>query len=151
MTPFPNKNKFLDSTHSLSDGRYYCASMFCLIRLIDETGKKTFQVNERIGLFFRCFAGSESFCVSSCSCHLISTFLAVLPIWLLTRAYIFVNNTSWMGVSTFKFKQLFNSLNHPLNTYILFIISANNKLSDETFGKFFILWTVWYIHRYNLF
>ena len=81
MTPFRNKNKFLDSTRSLSDGRYYCASMFCLIRLIDETGKKTFQVNERIGLFFRCFAGSESFCVSSCSCHLISTFLAVLPIY----------------------------------------------------------------------
>ena len=55
--------------------------MFCLIRLIDEAGRRTFQVNEWVGLFFRCFAGSESFCVSSCSCYLISAFLTVSPMY----------------------------------------------------------------------
>ena len=34
--------------------------MFCLIRLIDEAGRRTFQVYKWVGLFFRCFAGSES-------------------------------------------------------------------------------------------
>ena len=49
MTPFRNTNNFLDSTLSLSDGRLSAiidASMFCLIRQIEEAGRKTFQVNE---------------------------------------------------------------------------------------------------------
>ena len=49
MTPFRNDDNFLDSTHSLSDGRLSTiidASMFCLIHLIDEDGRGTFQVNE---------------------------------------------------------------------------------------------------------
>ena len=49
VAPFRNNNNFLDSTHSLSDGRLSAindASMFCLIRLIDEAGRRTFQVNE---------------------------------------------------------------------------------------------------------
>ena len=52
-------------------------SMFFLIRLIDEAGRRTFQLNEWVGLFFGCFAGSQSFCVSSCSSFLFSTFLTV--------------------------------------------------------------------------
>ena len=32
-------------------------------------------------IIFRCYEGSESFCVSSCSCHLISTFLTVSPMY----------------------------------------------------------------------
>ena len=78
MTPFRNKNNFLVSAPSLSDGclsSIIDASMFCLIRLNKEAARRTFQVNEWIGLFFRCFSGSESFCVSSCSCYLILTFL----------------------------------------------------------------------------
>ena len=78
MTPFRNNNNFLVSAPSLSDGclsSIIDASMFCLIRLNKEAARRTFQVNEWIGLFFRCFSGSESFCVSSCSCYLILTFL----------------------------------------------------------------------------
>ena len=63
----------------LSNGRVSAiidASMFCLIRL-DKAGRRTFQIHEWAGLFFRCLAGSESFCVSSCSYHLISTFFTV--------------------------------------------------------------------------
>ena len=44
VTPFRNNNNFLDSTRSLSDGRLSAiidASMFCLIRLIDEAGRRT--------------------------------------------------------------------------------------------------------------
>ena len=47
MTPFRNNDNFLDSTRSLSDGCLSAiidASMFCLIRLIDEAGRRTFQV-----------------------------------------------------------------------------------------------------------
>ena len=80
MTQFWNNN-FLDSTRALIDGHLSTiidASMFCLI---DETGRKTFQVDEWVGLFFRCFAGSESFCVSSRFCHLISMFLTVSPMY----------------------------------------------------------------------
>ena len=43
VTPFRNNHNFLDSTRSLSDGRLRAiidASMFCLIRLIDEAGEK---------------------------------------------------------------------------------------------------------------
>ena len=49
MAPFRNYDNFLDSTGSLSDDRLSAiidASMFCLIRLIDETGRRTFQINE---------------------------------------------------------------------------------------------------------
>ena len=84
MTPFRNNNNFSDSNLSLSDGHLSAiidASVFCLIRLIDETGRTTFQVNEWVGLFFGCFACSKSFCVSSCSCHLISTFHTVSPMY----------------------------------------------------------------------
>ena len=61
MTPLRNNNNFLDSTRSLGNGRLsgiIDASMFYLIALIDEAGRRTFQVNEQVGLFFRCFAGS---------------------------------------------------------------------------------------------
>ena len=71
-------------------------------------------------------------------------------VWLLTRTYTFVNHTWWMGISTFQFKQLFNFLSDPLNMNIVFIISKSINLFHETFGKFFIFWTVWYIHQYNL-
>ena len=53
-------DNFLDSTCLLSDRRLSAiidASMFCLICLTDEAGRKTFQVNEWVGLCFRCFAG----------------------------------------------------------------------------------------------
>ena len=49
MTPFQNNNNLLDSTLSLSDGRLSAiidAFMFCLIRQIDEPGRRTFKVNE---------------------------------------------------------------------------------------------------------
>ena len=45
VTPFRNNNNFLDSTRSLSDGCLSAiidASMFCLICLIDEAGRRTF-------------------------------------------------------------------------------------------------------------
>ena len=79
VTPFRNNN-LLDSTRSLSDCRLSAiidSFMFCLIRLSDEAGGRNFQVNEWVGLFFRCLADFESFCVSSCSCILSSTFLIV--------------------------------------------------------------------------
>ena len=46
-------NNFLDSARSLSDGRLSAiidASMFCLVRLIDEAGR-TSQVNTWVELF----------------------------------------------------------------------------------------------------
>ena len=49
VTPFRNNDNFLDSTRSLSDGRLSAiidASMFYLIRLIDEAGSRTFKANE---------------------------------------------------------------------------------------------------------
>ena len=49
MTPLRNNNNFLDSTPSLSDVRLSAiidASMFCLMHLIHEAGRRTFQVNE---------------------------------------------------------------------------------------------------------
>ena len=49
MTPFRNNDNFLDSTRSLSDGHVSAiigASMFYLIRLIDEAVRRTSQVNE---------------------------------------------------------------------------------------------------------
>ena len=45
MTPFENNDNLLDSTRSLSDGRLSAiidASVFCLMRLFDETGRRTF-------------------------------------------------------------------------------------------------------------
>ena len=71
-------------------------------------------------------------------------------VWLLTRTYTFVNHIRRMRVSTFQFKQLFNFRSDPLNTNIVFFISENIKLFHKTFREFFILWTVWYIHYYNL-
>ena len=49
VTPFRNNNNFLDSTLSLSDdclSAIIDASMFCLIRQIEKSGRRTFQVNE---------------------------------------------------------------------------------------------------------
>ena len=49
MTTFRNNDNFLDSTHSLNDRRLSAtidASMFGLICLIDEAGRRAFQVNE---------------------------------------------------------------------------------------------------------
>ena len=43
-TPFRNNNILIDSTRSLSDGHLSAIidpSMFCLIRLIDEAGRRT--------------------------------------------------------------------------------------------------------------
>ena len=48
VTPFQNNNNFLDSTRSLSYGRLSAiidASMFCVIRLTDKAGRRTFQVS----------------------------------------------------------------------------------------------------------
>ena len=49
VAPFLNNNIFLESTRSLSDGPLSAiidASIFCLRHLIDEAGRRTFQVNE---------------------------------------------------------------------------------------------------------
>ena len=138
MTPFQNKDHFLDSARSLSDGclsTIIDASMFWLICQFDEAGKRTFLVSEWVRFFFRCFAGFESFYVSSYSCHLISTFLIVSPMydsWQEDTAS-FVNHTWCMGISTSQFKQLFNFLSGPLD--IIFIISENIKLFHETFRE----------------
>ena len=43
VTPFRSNDYFLDSARSLSDRRF---SMFCLMRLLDETRRRTFQGNE---------------------------------------------------------------------------------------------------------
>ena len=56
VTPFRNKHNFLDSTRSLSGGDLSAiidASMFWLIYLFEETRRRTFQVNEQVGLFFQ--------------------------------------------------------------------------------------------------
>ena len=48
VIPFQNNNNFLDSTRSLSDGHLspiIDASIFCVIRPIDEAGRRSFQVN----------------------------------------------------------------------------------------------------------
>ena len=84
MTPFRKNCNFVNWARSLGDGPLSAindASMFCLIQLIDETERRTFQVNEWVGLFFRCFAGSKSCCVSSYSCHLVLTFFTVSPMY----------------------------------------------------------------------
>ena len=57
VTTFRNNDNFLDLTRLLSGSRLSAiinASMFCLIRLFDEAGRRTFQVNECVELFFRC-------------------------------------------------------------------------------------------------
>ena len=45
MTPLENNDNLLDSTRSLSNGRLSAiidASVFCPMRLFDETGRRTF-------------------------------------------------------------------------------------------------------------
>ena len=115
MTPFRNNDNFLDSTLSLSEGHLGAITnvfMFFLIRLFDEGGRRTFQVNEWVRLFFRCFTDSESFCISSCVYFNVS--YSLTKIWFLTRTCTFVNHTRWMGISTLQFKKLLNFLNHFL-------------------------------------
>ena len=133
MTPFRNNNNFLDSTRSLGNGRLsgiIDASMFYLIALIDEAGRRTFQVNEQVGLFFRCFACSESFCVSSCSCHLISTFLIVSPIYDSWQEHtpLYLTHDGWGFL-------LFN-LNNCLTFLVIHLIQISYLLSVKTSNIF---------------
>ena len=106
MTPFRNNDNFLNSTRLLSDGclsTIIDASMFCLIHLSNESGRRHFQVTEWIGLFFRC-----RFWIFLC----IFMFLppnfnfsySLTNVSSLTRTYTFLNHTWWMRISTFQLK-----------------------------------------------
>ena len=56
MALFRNNGNFFDSTRSLSDDRLSAiidASIFYLICLTDEAGRRKFQVNEKIRIFLR--------------------------------------------------------------------------------------------------
>ena len=51
VTPFRSNDNFSDSTRSLSDGRLCAiidASMFCLIRLIDEAGRRLDDIRQNM-------------------------------------------------------------------------------------------------------
>ena len=47
------------------------------VRSNNGAGRRTLKLSEWVVFLSRCFASFESFCVSSCSCHLISKFLTV--------------------------------------------------------------------------
>ena len=80
MALFRNNDNFFDSTCSLSDHRLsaiIAASIFYLICLTDEAGRRKFQVNEKVRIFLSWFAGFESSCVSLWTWYLILTFLSL--------------------------------------------------------------------------
>ena len=123
------------------------ASMFCLIHLIDEAWRRTFLVNEWVGLFFRCFEFFWTFLYIFM--FLPSNFnisYTLTNVWLLTTTYTFVNHTWWMEIFTFQLKQLFNFLSDPLNTNIVFIISEKSnfftkRLESSSFFEQYVIST----------
>ena len=83
VTSFLHKVNLVYSTCSLSDCRLSAIvywSFYVFLFFFVEAEKSSFQVNEWPGWFLRSLAGSESFWVSPCSFHLISTLHLVSPI-----------------------------------------------------------------------
>ena len=118
VTPFRNYNNFLDSTRSLSDGHWSAiidASLFCLMRLIDEAGRRTFQ--EHIFMFL-----ASDFNIP----------YSLTYVWLLARTCTFVSHTWRMGITTFQFKQLLSFLSNPLNTNIVLIVNVFMKRLESS-------------------
>ena len=128
MAPFRNNDNFLDSTRSLGDGRLSAiidASMFCLMHVFNDAKRRTFQLNKLVGLFFKCFADSEAFCLSSCSCHLTLTFLTGSPMY-----------DSWQEHTRFQITNgewgfLLFSLNSYLTFLVIYVIRISYLVSVE--------------------
>ena len=90
MTPLRNNKSFLDSICSFKLGLFNAiseASRILRIRLFSGAANKIFQENLWLKFSFKCFAGSESLEVFSCSSHLSSTLRLVSPIYICSQTH----------------------------------------------------------------
>ena len=90
MTPLRNNKSFLDSICSFKLGLFNAiseASRILRIRLFSGAANKIFQEHLWRKFSFKCFAGSESFEVFSCSSHRSSTLHLVLPKYICSQPH----------------------------------------------------------------
>ena len=90
MTPLRNSKSFLDSICSFKLGRFNAiseASRILRICLFSGAANKIFQENLWLKFSFKCFAGSESLKVFSCSSHRVSELRLVLPMYVCSQTH----------------------------------------------------------------
>ena len=88
MTPLRNNKSFLNSICSFKLGLFNAiseASRILRIRLFSGAANKIFQENLWLKFSFKCFAGSESLEVFSCSSHHSSTLRLVSPMYVCSQ------------------------------------------------------------------
>ena len=90
MTPLRNNKSFLDSIWSFKLGLFNAiskASRILRIRLFSGAANKIFHENLRLKFSFKCFAGSESLQIFSCSSHRSSTLRFVSPMYVCSETH----------------------------------------------------------------
>ena len=90
MTPLWNNKSFLDSICLFKLGLFNAiseASRILRIRLFSGAANKIFQENLWLKFSFKCFAGSESLEIFSCSSHRSSTLRLVSPMYVCSQTH----------------------------------------------------------------
>ena len=90
MKPLRNNKSFLNSICSLKLGLFNAiseASRILRIHLFYGAANKIFQENLWLKFSFKCFAGSESLEIFSCSSHRSSTLRLVSPIYVCSQTH----------------------------------------------------------------
>ena len=90
MTPLRNNKSFLDSIWSFKLGLFNAiskASRILRICLFTGSANKTFHENLWLKFSFKCFAGSESLQIFSCSSHRSSTLRFVSPMYVCSETH----------------------------------------------------------------
>ena len=90
MTPLRNNKSFLDSICSFKLGLFNAiseASRILRIRLFSGAANKILQENLWLKFSFKCFAGSESLEIFSCSSHRSSTLHLVSPMYVSSQTH----------------------------------------------------------------
>ena len=130
MTPLQNTKSFLDSICSFKLGLFNAiseASRMLLLRLFSVAANKIFQENLWLKFSFKCFAGSESLEVFSCSSHRSSALRLVLPMYVFHKHIPSYMTHGGCGLLLFSLKSCFTHfvIHFILISYELLVNSWN--------------------------
>ena len=111
MTPLRNNKSFLDSICSFKLGLFNAiseASRILRICLFSGAANKILQENLWLKFSFKCFAGSESLEIFSCSSHRSSTLRLISPMYICSQTHTHLHMThDGCGFLLFSLKNCF--------------------------------------------
>ena len=140
MTPLQINKSFLNSVSLFKLGLFNAiseASRILRIRLFSGAVNRIFQENLWLKFSFKCFAGSESLEIFSCSSHCSSMLRPVSPMYACLQTHTLSSMThAECGFLLFSLKSCFTFI------VIHFILTSYELFFNETFLKCFISGTI---------